>query len=69
MPTMMPEKTCRKPYTSDMTDGQWELIELTLVLPEGGRPLTTDMREVLNGIFYQLRAGCFWDDLPHALSN
>ena len=58
------ETTRRKPYTSDLTDGQWELIERMLVLPEGGRPRTTDMREVFNGIFYQLRTGCPWRDLP-----
>ena len=58
------ETTRRKPYTSDLTDGQWELIETMLVLPEGGRPRTTDMREVFNGIFYQLRTGCIWKDLP-----
>ena len=63
------ETTRRKPYTSDLTDGQWELIETMLVLPEGGRPRTTDMREVFNGIFYQLRTGCIWKDLPRALSN
>ena len=51
MTAVLPEKNRRKPYTSDLTDGRWELIEAMLALPKGGRPRTTDMREVLNGIF------------------
>jgi len=39
---------CRKAYTSDLTDAQWKLIASMLVLPEGGRPRTTNMREVFN---------------------
>lgn len=54
----------RKVYSSDLTDGQWELIASMLVLPEGGRPRTTDMREVFNAIYYQARTGCTWRDLP-----
>jgi putative transposase len=30
----------------------------------GGRPRTTDMREVVNAIFYVLRGGCQWRMLP-----
>ena len=30
----------------------------------GGRPRTPSRREVLNAIFYFLRAGCSWGDLP-----
>ena len=33
--------------------------------PGGGRPRTTDLREVLNAILYVLRTGCAWDLLPH----
>lgn len=54
----------RKPYTSDLSDEQWAVVGPMLVLPEGGRPRTTDMRETFNGIFYQLRTGCAWRDLP-----
>lgn len=60
--------TARKRYPSDVTDAQWELIEP--LLPEaksGGRPRSTDMREVINAIFYQARSGCQWDMLPHDL--
>ena len=30
----------------------------------GGRPRTTDMREVVNAILYSLRSGCQWRMLP-----
>ena len=33
----------------------------------GGRPRTTDMREVVNAIFYILRSGCQWRMLPQEL--
>ena len=37
------------------------------LLPDkrGGRPPKTDMREVLNAIFYVLKTGCQWAMLPH----
>jgi putative transposase len=56
----------RKPYASDLNDQQWELVA-PLIPPEkeGGRPRTTDMREVVNAIFYLNRTGCRWDMLPH----
>ena len=56
----------RKPYGSDLTDQQWELIE-DLIPPAkpGGRPRRVSMREVLNAIMYVLRSGCAWGLLPH----
>jgi putative transposase len=58
----------RKPYPSDLTDAQWAVLE-PLIPParHGGAPRTVDMREVLNTLFYQNRAGCQWDMLPHDL--
>jgi putative transposase len=58
--------TPRTPYPSDLTDAQWELVA-PFIPPakHGGRPRTTDMREVLNAILYLLRTGCQWDALPH----
>jgi putative transposase len=55
-----------KPYPSDLTDQQWALLE-PLIPPErpGGRPRKTDMRRVLDGIFYRNRNGCTWRALPH----
>ncbi len=55
----------RKPYKTDLTDEQWILLQPLLILPEGGRPKTPNLREVINGIFYQLKTGCQWDMLPH----
>jgi putative transposase len=53
-------------YDTDLTDAQWELLRPLLPPPPGGgRPRTTDMREVLNAILYVLRSGCAWDLLPH----
>lgn len=56
----------RKPYPSDLSDAEWALIE-PLIPPAkfGGRPRTTNMREVLNAIFYLLRTSCQWRMLPH----
>ena len=53
------------PYPSDVTDAQWALIESLLPPPKpGGRPRSTDLREVVNAIFYILRTGCQWRYLP-----
>ena len=52
-------------YPSDVTDAQWALIERHLppVRP-GGRPRKTDLRDVVDAIFYILRTGCQWRYLP-----
>lgn len=55
----------RRVYRSDLTDAQWDAIRP--LLPQSawrGRPRANE-REVLNGIFYVLRTGCQWEDLPH----
>lgn len=52
-------------YASDMTDGEWELIEDHLPSAKAtGRPRTADLREVVNAILYMLRSGCPWRLLP-----
>ena len=58
----------RKPYPTDLTDEQWAVLQ-PLIPPakRGGRPRAVDMREVVNTLFYQNRAGCPWDMLPHDL--
>jgi putative transposase len=57
----------RQSYPTDLTDGQWQVIEG--VLPpakgKGGRPRTYELREIWNAIFYQVRSGCAWRLLPH----
>lgn len=58
--------TPRKPYPSDLTDQQWDLIELFIPREKkGGRPRAVDMREVVNAILYVTRSGCQWEMLPH----
>lgn len=58
----------RKPYRTDLTDAQWAIIKPLIPPPKpGGRPRTTDVREVLNSLLYQARTGCQWELLPHDL--
>ena len=58
----------RKPDPTDLTDAQWELIELVIPPAKpGGRPRKTSMREVLNTILYLTRTGCQWGMLPRDL--
>jgi putative transposase len=55
-----------KVYPSDLTDQQWNLIKPHIPnAKEGGRLRTTDMRQVVNAIFYQFRTGCQWRYLPN----
>ena len=57
----------RKPYSSDLTDEQWAIIERLIPVNTVGRPREVQMREVLNTILYLNRTGCQWDMLPHDL--
>lgn len=55
----------RNPYPSDVTDEQWKLVEP--LLPDakpGGRPRKTNLRQVLDAIFYLNRSGCQWRMIP-----
>ncbi len=58
----------RAPYSSDLTDAQWERIA-PLIPPAkpGGHPRTVDMRAILNAIFYRTKTGSQWRSLPHDL--
>ena len=56
----------RQRYPTDITDAQWAVLEPEIPAPRpGGRPRKTDMREVLNAIFYLTHEGCTWRALPH----
>jgi len=52
-------------YPSDLRDTEWALIE-PLFPPAkiGGRPRSTDLREVMNAILYLATGGCQWRMLP-----
>lgn len=56
----------RKRYTTDLTDAQWALLEP--LLHESHCPERWNrehsLREILNAIFYRLRTGCQWRNLP-----
>jgi len=52
-------------YPSDMTDAQWErLIPLVPPAKTGGRPRSVDIRAVVDAIFYRIKTGCQWRQLP-----
>ena len=55
-------------YQTDLTDAEWVVIESHLPPAHGtGRPRSWPMREIVNGIFYVMRAGCPWRLLPSDL--
>ena len=46
-------------YQTDLTDAEWVVIEPHLPPAHGtGRPRSWPMREIVNGIFYVMRACC-----------
>ena len=58
----------RHPYPSDVTEDQWSLIR-PLVCPRRltkvGHPVEVERRDLADAIFYLLRTGCQWRQLPH----
>ena len=56
----------RKPYPTDLTDKEWDLIQhLVPAAKPGGRPEKYAKREILDAIFSILRGGCARRLLPH----
>ncbi|MFG2557289.1 IS5 family transposase [Streptomyces sp. NPDC048581] len=61
----------RKPYPSDLTDEQWELVEPVIAAWKARHPSVSGhqgkyaMQEIVNAILYQNRTGCQWEFLPH----
>jgi len=52
-------------YGSDLTDGEWTILEPFLPPPRPrGRKRKWTMRQIVNAIFYTLRSGCAWGMLP-----
>ncbi|MEI8283135.1 MAG: IS5 family transposase, partial [Armatimonadota bacterium] len=64
-----PHLTKRPNFAQDyLTNEQWTILEPLIPAGKtGGRSRSVDMREVVNTILYQNRAGCQWDMLPHDL--
>lgn len=66
--TLSKDNPARKPYPSDLTDGQWTILAplIPAVHPEpGGRPREVDLRDVVKTILSLHRRGCQWARLPH----
>ena len=52
-------------YASDLTDAEWSLVER--FMPDArrlGRPRLTDLRRVVEAMFYIATTGCQWRQLP-----
>lgn len=56
------------PYSSSLSDKEWEIIEPLLPQKKKTRPSVWTKRQILDGIFYQLKNGCNWCDLPCILT-
>ena len=55
----------RKRYPSDLTDLQWHNVaHLVPGAKPGGRPAKYGRRDLVEAVFYLLRAGCAWRMLP-----
>ena len=55
------------PYSSSLTDEEGEIIAPLLPKKQKTRPPTWTKRQILDGVFYQLKNGCNWGDLPKDL--
>jgi transposase len=58
-------------YSSSLTDEEWEIFEplllQTIPTQKRTRPPNRTKREIVDGILYQLKNGCNWEDLPKDL--
>ena len=63
----MPERLRRKHYGSDLSDREWAVIEPIVPKPvyKGwGLQPQWHMRDIVDGIFYVLKTGCQWREIP-----
>jgi transposase len=52
-------------YASDLRDPEWELIAPFMPAERRlGRPRSTDMRSIVDAMFYIASTGCQWRQLP-----
>lgn len=63
---MHTQKPKRKPYPSDLTTKQFQLLapHLATRRKSTGRP-KANLKDITDGILYVLSTGCRWRDLPH----
>jgi transposase len=54
-------------YSSSLNDKEWLIIEPLLPKKKITRPPIWSKRQILDGLFYQLKNGCNWCDLPKDL--
>jgi transposase len=56
----------QRAYPSDVTDGQWEILQPLIppLSPEASY-YKHERRAIVNAILYVLRSGCPWRSLPH----
>ena len=52
----------KEKYSTDLTDSQWAIIE---PLFSGMRNRKWPKRELVNAVFYLVKTGCQWRQLPH----
>ena len=58
----------RKPYPSDLREGEWAVLApLVPAVEPGGRPARWSRREIVNAILYVVRGGNQWRAMPHDL--
>jgi putative transposase len=56
----------RRAYPSDLSDAEYAVLEPHLPPPRPrGRPWRWPLRTILDGIFYVIRTGAQWRQLPH----
>jgi transposase len=51
-------------YPSDLTDGQWALIERYFDVGNYGKKHKYAKRDMVNAVFYIIKTGCQWRYLP-----
>lgn len=56
----------RKPYPSDLTDAEWEVLKPLLPAEKHiGAPREVELREILNALLYVADNGIKWRAMPH----
>ena len=68
--SMLDFQEAREPYPTDLSDAQWASVGPLLPSAKpGGRPVSINLREVVNAIVYVTHCQCSWRMLPHDFPN